>query len=130
MVELADILLEVNPGERDPLVFPHHITGRAGQFDFNGTAAADRGVELGDLIVFGGVRIKVVFPIPFADRRDLTTEQESGFDDSVQGGSVHHRKSTGQGQDDRIGEGVGFVAVTRGDAREDLGAGADLDVDL
>ena len=130
VVELADILLEVNPGERNSHVLAHHVAGGAGQLDFHRTAEADRLVVLGNLVVLRRVRIEIVFPVPFADRRDLAAQQQARLDDGVECRLVHHRQGAGKAEHDRIGQRVGLVSIARADAGEDLGAGLDLDVDL
>src|SRR5690606_29532710 len=71
VVELADVFFEMDAGERDAFVFALDVAGGAGQLDLDGAADADRLVVLGNLVVFGRIRVEVVFAVPFADRRDL-----------------------------------------------------------
>ena len=80
MVELANVFLEMDTRERDFFVLAHDVARRTGQFDLDGTADADRLVELGNLVIFRRVGIKIIFAIPFADRRDFAAQHEAGFD--------------------------------------------------
>src|SRR5690606_27060683 len=117
-------------GERDAFVYALNVAGGAGQLALDGAADADRLVVLGNLVVLGGVRVEVVFAVPFADRRDLAAEQQAGLDDGVDGGLVHHGKDAGQREHDGIGERVLRLPVAGGHAGEHFGVGLDLDVNL
>jgi len=130
VVQLAHVLLEMNACQGNFFMLAHHIPRRAGQFDFDLAAETDRLVVLRDLIVLRGVGIKIVFPVPFAHRRNPAFEHEPGLDDRVERSLVHHRKHARECQDDGIRERIGFVAITGCDAREHLRPRLDLDVNL
>jgi len=130
VVQLANVFLEVNAGERDGFVFALDVARRAGQFDLDGAVEANRLVELGDLVVLRRVGIEVIFTVPFADGRDVAAEKEAGLDDGVERGLVHHRQNAGQRKDDGIGERVRGLPVAGGHAGEHLRVGLDLDVNL
>src|SRR5690625_3721536 len=103
VIEFPDILLEVNPVQFDKTVLAHDISRRSRKFEFDLSAEADRLIVLRDLIIFWIVRIKIVFPIPFADRGDFAAEQKARSDNLIERLFVHDRQRSRQSEDDRIG---------------------------
>ncbi len=130
VVELADVFLEVDAGERDRLVLAHDVARRTGQLDLDAAAEAEGLVVLGELIVLRRVRVEIVFPVPFADRGDGAAEHEAGLDRLVDGLLVEHGQHAGQREHDGVGERVFRLAKACGHAGEHLGLGLELDVNF
>ena len=93
------VFLEVNPDETNFLVGSRDILLRVFWISkiVQGHAAigAKRHVILGNLIILRHVRIEIVFPVEFTDRRDVAAKHEAREHRHAQRFVVHHRQRAG-----------------------------------
>src|SRR6185369_11058309 len=125
--QLARVLLDVDAlnadalGARLVLVVEQH---------FDLTLADERVVELADLVALRQVGVEVIFPVearPFVDLRAERQARANRLTDALAVGDREHAGHRGVDQADLC---VGLRTESGGRAREELGVGNDLGVDL
>ena len=117
----------MDTGDPDGL-FGKCFAGKSGAGDIHFAVDAKWQIELGDLIVFHQVRVKVTFPVEFAETGNFAIHEQTGFDCRADGFFVGNREGAGVAEADRAGEGVGFSAEFVGAGAEHFAGGADLDM--
>ena len=134
MEALGDVLLEVDAGEADFLVFGGDgflgVLGVGEVVEGDSAAEAEGQIVLADLVVLRHVGVEVVFAIELADRANLAVQHEPGEGGEFERLLVHDRQGTGHAEADRADIGVGFRAVFHRAGAEHLAAGFELHVDF
>jgi hypothetical protein len=121
---LAGVLFEMQPGDADG------ACRAVVELDLD-LAAPDDGLgELRDLIALRQVRIKIILAVEHRVQVDLGVEPEPGAHRLLDGLAVDHRQHAGHRRVDQRDLGVGRGAERGGGAREQLGLGHRLGVDL
>src|SRR5208283_3417741 len=127
-----NILFEVNPHETNPLIrlanvllgvlWVGHVVER------NFTLPAERRVILRDLVIFGHVRVEIVFPVELADRRNFTLQNQTGEGGLLERLEVHCGQCTWESQANRTYMDVWFRTVLDGATTKHFAAGIQLDM--
>ena len=102
MDALADVLLEMGPGD------PHagQAAGRILELELQPAPLGAGPVVLRDLIVFGGVGVKIVFPVELREPRNLAVQQVAREHRQAERLFVGDGQHSGQAEADRADVGV------------------------
>ncbi|MPM72701.1 hypothetical protein SDC9_119677 [bioreactor metagenome] len=111
MYQFTSILFHMNTRNADSL-------GLTVNFNVDMTAFADRFIELRDLIVFGQVRVKIIFTVKFIKLFNFAVNSKSCANSKLNNLFVQHRQSTRHTQTDRADMSIRLAAEFRGAAAE------------
>ena len=111
--QLSGVLLHMNLMDADLLAAVLRL-------DLHIAVPADRRVKLGNLIVLGVIRIKIVFPVKFAVAGNLAVGSQPHCHGIFHDLFVQHRKGTGHAGAHRAGVGVGRSSELRAAGAENL----------
>jgi hypothetical protein len=89
---------------------------------------AEGQIVLGDLIVFGHIRIEIAFAVKFAEFGNFALSQQTGTDRRIDRIAVRHRQNAGIAHTDRTDIGIGFSAGTVGAGTEHFAFRTDLNM--
>ena len=96
--------------------------------DIDMAVAADRQIQLADLVRFGQIGVEIVFAVKFVVARNLAVRRQTRRNGKLDDLFVRHRERAGHARADRTGMRVGRAAEFGGAAAENLRPGRQFDV--